>query len=145
MLGLGKEPLAGELPAGISPRNYGYVLRETGSGSLMDTVGALTTKIPGPHPTLERPARGTDGPMVGTASPATSIATVPFAAFLDGVCEDRLGWPKHHSTDNDYPLTRNYYENNSLRIIFRNFVLSKCPGKKDIFKELRVRFVIFRK
>ena len=24
-------------------------------------------------------------------------------------------------------------------------MLSKCPGKKDIFKELHVRFVIFRK
>ena len=42
-----------------------------------------------------------------------------------------------------------FYENNSLRIIFRtflrDFVLSKCPQKKDIFKELRVRFVIFQK
>ena len=31
---------------------------------------------------------------------------------------------KHRSTINgmdSYPLTRNYYENNSLRIIFRNF------------------------
>ena len=46
-----------------------------------------------------------------------------------------------------YPLTRNCYKNDSLRIIIRNFLrrfaLSKCPGKKDIFKELRVRFVIF--
>ena len=51
--------------------------------------------------------------------------------------------------ENLYPLTRNYYENNSLRIIFaiitRDFVLSKCPGKKDMFKELRVRFVTFPK
>ena len=48
----------------------------------------------------------------------------------------------------NYPPTRNYYENNSLRIIFRifeDFELSECPGKKDIFKELRVRFVIFPK
>ena len=46
-----------------------------------------------------------------------------------------------------YPLTRYYYENNSLRVIFsvilRDFVLSKCPDNKDIFKELRVRCVIF--
>ena len=48
-----------------------------------------------------------------------------------------------------YPLTRNYYENNSLRIIFRNFLrdfeLLKFPGKTDFFKELRVKFVIFVK
>ena len=29
--------------------------------------------------------------------------------------------------------------------IIRDFMLLKCPGKKDIFKELRVRFVIFLK
>ena len=29
--------------------------------------------------------------MVRTDSPATSVAAVPFAVLLDGVCEDRLG------------------------------------------------------
>ena len=45
------------------------------------------------------------------------------------------------------PLTRNDYENHSLRLFFaitsRDFVLSTCPGNKDILKELRVRFIIF--
>ena len=49
-----------------------------------------------------------------------------------------------------YPLTRNYYENNSLRIIFRNkirggFCSQNVQEKKDGFKELRVGFAIFRK
>ena len=57
--------------------------------------------------------------------------------------------------DTEYPRTQNYYENNCLRMFFvfslvfpyflSAFVLSKCPGKKDIFKELRVRFVFFLK
>ena len=29
--------------------------------------------------------------------------------------------------------------------IFLNFVLSKCPGQEDIFKQLRVGFVIYSK
>ena len=49
----------------------------------------------------------------------------------------------------DYPLTRNYYENNSLRIIFRNFQgvshPENSPRRKDFFKELRIKFVIFQK
>ena len=46
-------------------------------------------------------------------------------------------------------LTRNYYENNSLRIIFRNFrgILSSrnVQERKTFSEKLRVRFVIFRK
>ena len=47
-----------------------------------------------------------------------------------------------------YPLTRKYYENNSLRIIYRNYwgiLSSRNVQEKKTFKELRVRFVIFRK
>ena len=48
-----------------------------------------------------------------------------------------------------YPLTRNYYENNSLRLIFCNFGAILCSKilreRRDFFKELRVRFVIFQK
>ena len=37
----------------------------------------------------------------------------------------------------NYPLTRNYYENNSLRIIFRNFkamLYLKIFGKEGLFQ-----------
>ena len=51
-----------------------------------------------------------------------------------------------------YPLdtiTRNYYENISLRlvvlVIFEEFCCLKSPGKTDFFKELRVKFVIILK
>ena len=48
-----------------------------------------------------------------------------------------------------YPLTRNFYESNSLRFIFFAIFEGSCalesPGKKDFCKELRMRFVIFRK
>ena len=48
-----------------------------------------------------------------------------------------------------YPLRRNYYEKNDPRIIvsefLKDFELFKFPGKKDFFKELRVKFVSFAK
>ena len=47
-----------------------------------------------------------------------------------------------------YPLTRNYYENNFSRIIFRNFLSdfapSKSLGKNELFRKLRVKFVILQ-
>ena len=42
-------------------------------------------------------------------------------------------------------LKQNYYENNSLRTIFFVILRRICTLKMDIFKELRVRFVIFAK
>ena len=49
-------------------------------------------------------------------------------------------------TQKQYPLTQNYYENNSLRLIFRNnfegFCAPEMSRKEKNFKELRVRFVI---
>ena len=51
--------------------------------------------------------------------------------------------------DITYPLTRNYYDNNSLRVIVRNFWgsshLQNVQEKEDFFKELRMKFVIFSK
>ena len=48
-----------------------------------------------------------------------------------------------------YPLTRNYYENNSPRITFRNFRgklrSQNLRERKTFFQKLRVRFVIFQK
>ena len=48
-----------------------------------------------------------------------------------------------------YPLTRNCYENNTLRIIFRNIRDILCSRnvqeRKTVCKELRVRFLILPK
>ena len=45
----------------------------------------------------------------------------------------------------DTKLLRKEFPENYFSSFLRDFVLSKCPGKKDIFKELGVRFVIFPK
>ena len=69
-----------------------------------------------------------------------------FPGVCSGVPEENSGKAPGNSW---YPLTRNYYENNSLRLIFPNFPegshLQNLREKKDFFKELRMKFVIFQK
>ena len=62
--------------------------------------------------------RGPERPKNVSCSRATQTCT---SATLGLPWSKRLFWDSPALARKDYPLTRNYYENNSLRIIFRNF------------------------
>ena len=89
-------------------------------------------------------------PHLAAAVSGSQIQEPHVRTQIPGCPSSGMGLPTpERPLKSTYPLTRNCYANNSLIIIFRNylrdFVLSKCPGKKDIFKELRVRFLIYPK
>ena len=44
----------------------------------------------------------------------------------------------------DYPRTRNQYDNDSLRVVFRD-PEAISPGKKDIVEELHMKFIVYQK
>ena len=63
-------------------------------------------------------------------------------------CKRRLLPPVRKFIPN-YPLARDYYENNSLRIVFFGKIwrltVLKSPGKKDSFTKFCVKFISFTK
>ena len=79
-----------------------------------------------------------------------SFVLIWLSAWCSGLQNWNLTLQEVHSKYQKfmYPLTRNYYENNSL-IFFRKFRGILCSQnlrkRKFFFKELRVKFAIFQK